>query len=100
LTNVDIAQAVAVALADFNGDGRLDCAVTNYGTVTPGVPGAVSILYWQASGGFGGSRAEIRSELERMEAAARRTSHVLTLADIETFAGHYGRAAHWADTAQ
>jgi hypothetical protein len=49
---------------------------------------------------FGEGRAKIRSELERMEAAAGGTSHVLTLADIETFAGHYDRVAYWADTAR
>jgi len=42
----------------------------------------------------------IKSELERREAAARGTSHVLTLADIETFAGHFDRVAYWADAAQ
>jgi len=49
---------------------------------------------------FGESRAEIKSELRRMEAAARGTSHVLTLADIETFAGRFERVAYWADAAQ
>ena len=49
---------------------------------------------------FGESREKIRTELVRLEAAAAGTSHVLTLADVETFAGNFDRVAYWADTAQ
>jgi hypothetical protein len=49
---------------------------------------------------FGGSRDEIRSELKRLKAAARGTSHVLALADVETFGGRFDRIAWWADAAR
>jgi len=49
---------------------------------------------------LGESRARIRDELIRLEAAAAGTSHVLTLADVETFAGHFDRAVYWAETAR
>ena len=38
----------------------------------------------------------IREELKVRCAAARGTSHTLTLADVETFAGHFDRIVRWA----
>lgn len=49
---------------------------------------------------FGEGLAKIKDELKRLAAAARGTSHVLTLADVETFGGRFDRVAYWADTAQ
>lgn len=49
---------------------------------------------------FADSLDDIGNELKRLEVAAKGTSHVLTLADIETFAGHVERIAYWADAAQ
>lgn len=49
---------------------------------------------------FGDGVEGIRSELERLEERARGTSHILTLADVETFAGRFDRVAYWAETAR
>jgi hypothetical protein len=43
---------VSVAVADFNGDGALDLAVANIGTLSPGLPGNVSIFLGNGDGSF------------------------------------------------
>ncbi|MHC4712025.1 MAG: uroporphyrinogen decarboxylase family protein [Planctomycetota bacterium] len=48
---------------------------------------------------FGDSLDGIRNELKRIAAAAKGASHVLTLADVETFAGRFDRIAYWAEAA-
>jgi hypothetical protein len=42
---------------------------------------------------------QVRDELKRRCAAARGASHVLTLADVETFGGHFERTVRWANLA-
>src|SRR5581483_7012662 len=53
------AQDNTGAMADFNGDGKNDIAVTNYGTksIIPGLPDTpgqtVTVLFGNGTGGFG-----------------------------------------------
>ncbi len=42
----------------------------------------------------------VRDELKRRCAAAKGTSHVLELADVETFAGRFDRIVRWAELAR
>ena len=43
---------------------------------------------------------QVKQELQRRCAAAKGTSFVLTLADVETFGGHYERTVRWAQMAR
>jgi len=49
---------------------------------------------------FGETLEGIETEIKRLEAGVRGVQHVLTLADVETFAGSFDRVAHWARCAQ
>lgn len=44
--------------------------------------------------------SNVREELKRRCAAAKGTSHILALADVETFAGRFDRIIHWAEMAR
>lgn len=49
---------------------------------------------------FDDDPTQVRDELRRRCAAARGTSHVLTLADVETFGGNFERTVRWARMAR
>ena len=51
-TGTGLPGAQSVALADLNGDAKLDLAVTNYGS-SPGDPGTVLVLLGNGNGTFG-----------------------------------------------
>src|SRR5205807_10403528 len=51
-----VAYAASVAVGDFNGDGKLDLAVANYGT-PPDYVGTVSVLLGKGDGTFGAAQS-------------------------------------------